>query len=70
MVVGLGVYQGLEFLLERGAVELVGKTGMVASRMRNALALVRRAECRRFVMGRDPELNINTLRESLGGRQV
>ena len=31
MVVGLGVYQGLEFLLERGAWELMGKSGLVAS---------------------------------------
>ena len=69
MVVGLGVYQGLEFLLERGALELVGKTGTVASRMRNALALVRRADCRRFVMGRDLELNIRTLVEFLGDRR-
>jgi hypothetical protein len=25
MVIGLGVYQGLEFMLERGAVELLGR---------------------------------------------
>jgi len=68
MVVGLGVYQGLEFLLERGAFELVGKLGTVSSRMRNALALIRRADCRRFVMGRDLDLNLETLLEYLDGR--
>ena len=36
MVIGLGVYQGLEFMLERGAVELLGKGGVVASRLRSA----------------------------------
>ena len=61
MVVGLGVYQGLEFLLERGAWELLGKTGVVTSRLRNALALLRRAESHRFVMGRDVERNVETL---------
>ena len=34
MVVGLGVYQGLEFLLERGIGDLAGKGGTVASRLR------------------------------------
>jgi hypothetical protein len=66
MVVGLGVYQGLEFLLERGPIELVGKAGTVASRLRNALALIRRADCRRFVMGRDLDLNQRVLLEFLG----
>ena len=37
MVVGLGVYQGLEFLLERGIGDLAGKGGTVASRLYNAI---------------------------------
>ncbi len=65
MVVGLGVYQGLEFLLERGSWEVFGKFGVVASRLRNSLALLRRCATYRFIMGRDIEHNINTLLEFL-----
>jgi hypothetical protein len=61
LVVGLGVYQGLEFLLERGAWELAGKAGVVASRLRASLALLRRVRAYRFVMGRDIDRNIATL---------
>ena len=39
----------------------LGKTGVVTSRLRNALALLRRAESHRFVMGRDVERNVETL---------
>lgn len=61
LVVGLGVYQGLEFLLERSAWELLGKAGVVASRLRASLALLRRVRTFRFVMGRDVDRNIETL---------
>jgi len=61
LVVGLGVYQGLEFLLERDAWELAGKLGLVTSRARASLALLRRADAFRFTMGRDIDRNIDTL---------
>lgn len=61
LVVGLGVYQGLEFLLERSAWELLGKAGVAASRVRNSVALLRRVTTHRFVMGRDVDRNIETL---------
>ncbi|HEX5577531.1 MAG TPA: hypothetical protein VFX40_04095 [Gemmatimonadaceae bacterium] len=61
LVVGLGVYQGLEFLLERGLWEVTGKAGVAASRMRNAVALMRRAPSYKFVLGRDTTKNSATL---------
>lgn len=61
MVVGLGVYQGLEFLLERSAWELLGQAGVVASRVRNSVALLQRVATYRFVMGRNVERNVETL---------
>jgi len=61
LVVGLGVYQGLEFLLERGLWEVTGKAGVAASRMRNAVALMRRAPSYKFVLGRDTAKNSETL---------
>lgn len=61
MVVGLGVYQGLEFLLERGAWELLKKTGVVGSRLYNSLRLLARVRAYRFVLGRNRERNNRTL---------
>jgi hypothetical protein len=61
LVVGLGVYQGLEFLLERGVWELAGKTGLAASRLRNGLSLLRKAPAYKFILGRDMSRNTHTL---------
>lgn len=63
MIVGLGVYQGMEFLLERGVGELAGKLGTAASRLRAAVRLLRRAPAHRFVLGRDLDRNYRTLLE-------
>ncbi|MFH1410455.1 MAG: hypothetical protein ABIG80_02760 [Patescibacteria group bacterium] len=65
MIVGLGLYQGLEFLLERGSWEVFLKIGLLWTRLRNALRLLRRSECYRFVTGRDLELNAACLTEFL-----
>jgi hypothetical protein len=65
MVVGLGVYQGLEFLLERGIGDLAGQGGTVASRLYNASRLVSRAPAYRFVLGRNIGQNTQRLLEFL-----
>jgi hypothetical protein len=65
MVVGLGVYQGLEFLLEQGLWEAAGKIGVASSRTRNSIALMRRARAWRFVLGRDRRKNTRTLLQFL-----
>jgi hypothetical protein len=65
MVVGLGVYQGVEFLLERGWGEVLGKGGLAASRLRNALALLARAPAYRFILGRSSERNGQKLLQHL-----
>jgi hypothetical protein len=61
MVVGLGVYQGLEFLLERSTAEIVGKVGVASSRLHNAVRLLGRTSVFRFDMGRDKKRNSETL---------
>ena len=63
LVVGLGVCQGLEFLLEQGPWELAGKTGVAVSRFRNGLHLMSRTTSYRFVLGRDVARNARTLIE-------
>jgi hypothetical protein len=61
MIVGLGVYQGLEFLLERGIGDLLGKGTVVGSRLYNSLVLLSRAPAYRFVLGRNKSRNTQTL---------
>ena len=68
MIVGLGIYQGLEFLLERGTGELASKGSVVLSRTRNAVRLLRRVPAYRFVLGRDRALNCCTLLDFLESR--
>jgi hypothetical protein len=65
MVVGLGIYQGMEFLLERGVWEVAGKGGVAASRLYNGLRLLARAAPYRFILGRNTEKNRQTLVEFL-----
>jgi hypothetical protein len=63
VVVGLGVYQGMEFVLERGVREVLGKGEVAASRLYNSLRLLTRAPSYRFVLGRDTTKNFQTLLE-------
>ena len=50
-VVGLGLYQGMEFLLERSAWEILGKGGVAVSRLRNSMKVIRRSKVYRFAVG-------------------
>jgi len=61
LVVGLGVYQGLEFLLERSLWETLGKAGVGFSRLYNGLWLAIKTRPYLFVMGRNRELNLETV---------
>ena len=65
MVVGLGVYQGMEFVLERGMWELLGKSKTALSRLYNSLRLLQKARPYRFVLGRDLAKNTQTLLDFL-----
>lgn len=68
MVVGLGIYQGLEFLLERSVGELAGKVGVGSSRLFNAGRLLQQASIHRFEMGQDTKRNAETLVEFIVGK--
>jgi hypothetical protein len=67
MVVGLGVYQGMEFLFERGLGEVLGKGGVVSSRLYNSMRLLGRAPSYRFILGRDTTRNFQTFLEFCDG---
>ena len=70
MVVGLGVYQGLEFLLERGLGDTLGQGSVVTSRLCNSLVLLARTPAYRFILGRNTERNSHALVDFLDRRHA
>jgi len=64
-VVGMGLFQGMEFVFTRGAGELFRKSAVAASRLRASLALIARSQTYYLTLGRDPEENARVTRELL-----
>ena len=60
-VVGLGLYQGIEFLLERSGWEVLGKAGIAFSRLKTGLRAIGRSQVFRFRMGPDAEESAEVL---------
>jgi hypothetical protein len=56
-VVGVGLYQGMEFVLQRGLRDVAGKTGPALTRLRCCAAVLSRAQTWRLELGRDHEAN-------------
>ena len=65
-VVGLGLYQGVEFVLERSGWEVLSKAGVAFSRLKTSLSAIRRSQIFRFRMGPDPEESAEVLAAFLG----
>jgi hypothetical protein len=65
-VVGVGVYQGMEFVLQRGMRDVFGKAGEAAMRARCCTAILRRARVWRLTLGRDTERNWQALEPLIG----
>jgi hypothetical protein len=60
-VVGVGIFQGLEFILESSGWELMKHFGTGISRFRNSAQLVRRSRVCRVHLGVDADLNARTV---------
>jgi len=60
-VVGVGVYQGMEFVLQHGMRDVAGKAGVAASRGACCAAGLARARVWRITLGRDHEANWEAL---------
>jgi hypothetical protein len=60
-VVGVGLYQGMEFVLQRGMRDVVRKAGVAAMRARCCAVAARRAQVWELTLGRDHERNWSTL---------
>jgi hypothetical protein len=60
-VVGVGLYQGMEFVLQRGPRDVVSHAGIAGTRSLCCAACLRRAHVWRLTVGRDFERNWETL---------
>lgn len=60
-VVGVGVYQGMEFVLQRGLRDVTGHLGIAATRSLCCAAALARARVWRLTVGRDHERNWQAL---------
>lgn len=69
-VVGVGLYQGVEFLLQNGLSGLLKMSHVVFSRLKNAHAVLSRAKTYSLVLGSDRQKNVKTLLEFLAGQRA
>jgi hypothetical protein len=62
-IIGVGLFQGLEFVLRTSGWDLLKHTGIGFSRFRNCSRLIRHSCICRIHLGRDPQINSRTLLE-------
>jgi hypothetical protein len=64
-IIGIGLYQGLEFLSQKSLRESVEHMGLLFSRVYNNLVLLKQTRVYEFLIGRDIDRNSECLREFL-----
>jgi hypothetical protein len=64
-VVGVGLYQGMEFVLQRGARDVAGMAGIATTRALHCLSGLARAKTWRLTIGRDHDRNWEALKPLL-----
>jgi hypothetical protein len=64
-VIGLGLFEGLEYILQRSTWEVLGKSGVALSRFNNSLSVIRRSKVYRYTIGRDRTRNRDVLLDFL-----
>ena len=64
-VVGVGLYQGMEFVLQHGARDVTGMAGIATTRTLHCLSGLARAKTWQLTIGRDHERNWQTLQPLL-----
>ena len=67
-IIGLGLFHGLEFILESSPAELFTKFGLALSRLDVFLALMRRSEIYSVHLGRDVARNADTILDFARGK--
>lgn len=66
MIIGVGIYQGLEFMLRSSVLDLVKSVPSILSRAISSASFLGRARVYKLQLGRDPSLNVDTILEFLG----
>jgi hypothetical protein len=64
-IIGIGLYQGLEFLFQKKFMESVQHMGLLFSRVYSNLMLLRQTRVYEFLIGRDIDRNFECLRDFL-----
>jgi hypothetical protein len=64
-VVGLGLFQGMEFVLQGGPRDVLAKTAVASHRLRASMRLLRRSQLYEVVLGRNPQENARVVVERL-----
>jgi hypothetical protein len=64
-VIGLGLFQGMEFVFQRGWLEVFRKAFAAASRLQASLSLIARSDVHRLILGREPERNAAAVLEQM-----
>lgn len=64
-VIGLGLHQGMEYLLGRSLWETLSRAGLAFSRLNNSLKVLRRSQVYRYSIGHDIERNNQVLLDFL-----
>lgn len=69
-VIGVGLFQGMEFITQRSAREIAAGAQVLASRALNNFRMVQRSEVFELLLGRDLKRNFAALVEFLEARRV
>ncbi len=68
-IIGIGLYQGLEFLMQKNLTESARHIRLLSSRAYNNMVLLRHARVFQFLISRDLDRNYECLREFLIGQK-
>ena len=60
-VIGMGLHQGMEYLLGRTIWETFSRSGIALSRLKNSIKVVRQCKVYRYSIGHDPQKNTQVL---------
>jgi len=66
-IVGMGLFQGMEFIFSRGAGEILRKVSVAWSRLRACRGLLERSQVYHLKLGRNSERNAQVVLEMLAG---
>ena len=67
-IIGVGLYQGIEYIFQNGAMDIVKKVPLGFSRLKNTLKVLEKSKSFEFLLGLDKTENSKLLLDFLGAR--